>query len=112
MSLFPKFVKETIPPAKVANPAKQSTDLSKVSRFSKGGLSNIKLDGIQIAYFELLKRYWSLDDDSSVTMDEARRIVDRLDALYQELHQAGRKVPIRLPIEKNRREAGQKEMAL
>jgi hypothetical protein len=36
MSLFPKFVKEMTPPAKVANPAKPSPDLSNISRFSKG----------------------------------------------------------------------------
>lgn len=66
---------------------------------------------IQAEYFSLLSRFWSLDDDPAVTMDEARRLVDRLDALYKQLHQAGRKVPIRLPIERLR-EHTQEELAL
>lgn len=67
---------------------------------------------IQAEYIDLLARFWSHVAEG-LPMAEIRQLVDRLDALYRELHQAGRKVPIRLPLERNRRDAGhQKEMAL
>lgn len=66
---------------------------------------------IEAEYFTLLARFWSHVTEG-LPMAEVRQLVDRLDSLYQELNQAGRRVPIRLPVEKNRREAGQKEMAL
>lgn len=54
---------------------------------------------MQQEYLALLARFWSLDDDPAATMDEARNIVVRLDALYQELHRLGRPVPVRLDME-------------
>jgi len=72
----------------------------------------LTLDDTEQAYFTLLARFWSHVTEG-LPMAEIRQLVDRLDALYQELHQAGREVPIRLPLERSRREAGhQKEMAL
>jgi len=57
---------------------------------------------METEYFTLLARIWALDTDAAATMDEARRLVDRLDELYQALHRQGRKVPARLPVERNR----------
>ncbi len=58
--------------------------------------------GMETEYLFLLARFWSLDDDPAATLDEARRLVDRLDELFQALHSNGRRVPVRLPVEKNR----------
>ena len=69
------------------------------------------LDQMEQKYLSSLARFWSLDDDPAATMDEARRLVDRLDELYCELHHQGRRVPARLPVERNRDQV-QKEMAL
>ena len=51
-------------------------------------------------YQRLLKRYHEIDQDPAATMDEVRQLVDRLDELYRELNSQGRRVPIRLPVER------------
>lgn len=55
----------------------------------------------EVEYFKLLARFWSLDDDpkapSKELLEEASKLVVKLDELYQELHRQGRKVPVRLP---------------
>lgn len=54
-------------------------------------------DQMEQEYFTLLAAWWKLDvDPESMSMDEARRLVDRLDELYQALQRSGRKVPVRL----------------
>lgn len=53
-------------------------------------------------YLTLLARFWDLDDDPAATMNEARRLVDRLDELYRELFRQGRRVPVRLPVERRK----------
>ncbi|HOP39883.1 MAG TPA: hypothetical protein PLI53_02455, partial [Geobacteraceae bacterium] len=61
--------------------------------------------GIAVAereYFRALSRWWEIDEDPTITDDEARRLLARLDELYQMLHQQGRKVPVRLPLERTR----------
>lgn len=71
----------------------------------------VEPSGMEAEYLFLLARFWSLEDDPAATMDEARRLVDRLDELYQALHSNGRRVPVRLPVERNRDQV-QKEIAL
>ena len=51
-------------------------------------------------YYRALKRWWELDADPSSTNQEALKLLARLDELYRLLHREGRKVPVRLPIEK------------
>ena len=52
-------------------------------------------------YFTLLKKYWlSREDETAFTMDETGRLVEKLDELYRELNSQGRRVPIRLPVER------------
>lgn len=58
------------------------------------------IDTAEREYFRALSRFWSLDDDPAATMDEARRLLARLDELYQLLQHHGRKVPVRLPVER------------
>ena len=58
--------------------------------------------GIAVAereYFRALSRWWELDADKGATLDESRRLVARLDELYQMLHRQDCKVPVRLPTE-------------
>jgi hypothetical protein len=66
---------------------------------------------MQSEYFTLLRRFWEIDADQAATLDEARRLVIRLDELYRALHQAGRRVPVRLPVERTTRDA-QRKLAL
>jgi hypothetical protein len=66
-----------------------------------GRVEPVEVDRLQDEYFTLLSAWWKLDDDpESMSMDEARRLVDRLDELYQALHRQGGKVPVRLPLER------------
>lgn len=97
MSMFPKFVHESIPAAKVAKPAKAE---------------QLHLERLQQEYFALLRRFWQIDTDPAATMDEARRLVVRLDELYRTLCQAGRRVPVRLPLERRNQATTQKGVAL
>ncbi|MEA5115972.1 MAG: hypothetical protein VB050_18300 [Geobacteraceae bacterium] len=61
-------------------------------------------DQLQYEYFALLNRFWQIDKDPATATDETRRTVARLDELYRALHQAGRRVPVRLPVERNQYE--------
>lgn len=65
------------------------------------------LDGMEAEYLILLKRFWEIDTDFSVPMDESRRLDERLSELYRALNQAGRKVPVRLPVEHTPHDARQ-----
>lgn len=70
------------------------------------------LDVIEAEYFRFLKRHWELDElGPNASMDECRENVRRLDRLYRELHRQGRKVPVRLPVEKKQNMI-QEELAL
>lgn len=77
----------------------------------KGKVKPIGLAAAEREYFRALSRWWELDDDLEATKEEARRLSCRLDLLYQMLHRQGRKVPIRLPVERHR-DQGQRELAL
>jgi hypothetical protein len=96
MSMFPKFVNKTIPPAK---PAKSAKSVS----------SN--LDLLEQEYFSLIRRFWSLDEDPDATTEEARQLVCWIDQIYWRLRQYGRRVPVRLPVERHQAQA-QKGVAL
>ena len=63
------------------------------------------IEVMEAEYFTLLARYWTIDSDPTATMDEVRELVNRLDELFQALHRQGRKVPVRLPIERQRKVA-------
>ncbi|MRR56127.1 MAG: hypothetical protein EG822_16780 [Deltaproteobacteria bacterium] len=64
-------------------------------------------------YIQLLARFWSLDDTPPGISDkDADHVLARLDILFRELTRQGRKVPVRLPVERNRHEPNQKEVAL
>ncbi|HOP40445.1 MAG TPA: hypothetical protein PLI53_05330 [Geobacteraceae bacterium] len=59
--------------------------------------------GIAVAereYFRALRRWWELDEDPAATDEESESLLARLDELYQMLHRHGRKVPVRLPVER------------
>lgn len=61
--------------------------------------------GIAVAereYFRALSRWWELDADPAATDEEYERLLTRLDELYQMLHRQGRKVLVRLPLERAR----------
>jgi hypothetical protein len=62
-------------------------------------------------YLENLARFWEIDTDFSIPMDESRRLDIRLMELYRALQQAGRRVPVRLPVERTTRDA-QRKLAL
>jgi len=53
-----------------------------------------------------------LQHDPAAVTPKTRDLIFHLNALYISLRKEGHKLPIRLPIERNRREAGRKEMAL
>jgi hypothetical protein len=75
----------------------------KVKRLLLAGvLAPTEIEGMQAEYFTLLARFWEIDDDPNGTIDEARRIVARLNELYMELHRQGRQVPVRLPVERSK----------
>jgi hypothetical protein len=76
-----------------------------------GVINSTGLDEMAHEYSTLLRRFWEIDEDPAATMDESRRLVIRLDELYRALHQAGRRVPVRLPVERTKREA-QRKLAL
>jgi hypothetical protein len=58
------------------------------------------VDHLEFDYLQLLTRFWKLDDDPSATSENIHRLIGRLDELYQELHRQGRRVPVRLPLER------------
>lgn len=61
--------------------------------------------GVAVAeseYFRALSRWWDLDADPAATDEEYERLLARLDELYRMLHRQGRKVPVRLPLERTR----------
>jgi len=61
------------------------------------------IEVMEAEYFTLLARWWNLDTDpDSMTMDEARELVNRLDELYQALRRNGVNPPVRLPVEKRK----------
>lgn len=97
MSLFPRFAMETYPPAKVAKVAKPDHHFSRLATLAAPPGEIAKMES---EYFTLLARYWTIDSDPTATMDEVRELVNRLDELYQALHRQGRRVPIRLPVER------------
>jgi hypothetical protein len=70
--------------------------------FEETRKGNFDLDQMEKEYFEYLARFWFLDDDPGATMDEARRVVDRLDVLFQALRSNGRNPPVRLPVERKK----------
>ena len=118
MSLFPRFAMETYPPAKVAKVAKVETVTeapppAKVAKVAKpdryfSRLATLadpsgEITKMESEYFHLLTRYClSREDETAFTMDEVRRLVDRLDELYQALRRNGVNPPVRLPVERNR----------
>ena len=58
---------------------------------------------MEAEYLHLLAAWWNLDvDPESMSMDQARQLVDRLDVLYRSLRSNGRNPPIRLPVERTR----------
>jgi len=66
-----------------------------------GVLTHANIDQMEKEYFTLLAKYWlSREDETAFTMDETGQLLERLDELYQALHRQGRKVPIRLPVER------------
>jgi hypothetical protein len=72
----------------------------------------VTIEVMEAEYLHLLAAWWKLDvDPDSLTMDEVRRIVDRLDLLYRALRSNGRNPPIRLPLERTRDQV-QRELAL
>lgn len=98
MSLFPRFAMETYPPAKVAKVAKPGRYFSSLATLADTSGEITKMES---EYFTLLKKYWlSREDETAFTMDEVRELVNRLDELYRELNSQGRRVPIRLPVER------------
>jgi len=76
-----------------------------------GKVEPLNLDQLEQEYSCLIRRFWSLDDDPTATMDEARRLVVWIDQIYRQLQRAGRRVPVRLPVERNQAHV-QKELAL
>lgn len=60
----------------------------------------LTVDQMELEYCALLDRFWQIDDDPAAITEEARWLVTRLDELYRTLHQAGRRVPVRLPVER------------
>jgi hypothetical protein len=76
-------------------------DLKSARLLQAGVIAEADTDSgrMQDEYFTLLKRSFELNYDPAATMEEARRIVTRLGILYQELHAAGCKVPVRLPVQ-------------
>jgi len=61
-------------------------------------------------YITLLRHFWAIDDTGPI--EECQRLLAKLDELYRELQRQGRRVPVRLPIERHHREHVQGEMAL
>lgn len=67
-----------------------------------GVLFPASVEVMESEYFKHLARFWEIDDDPAVADEEAERLVDRLDYLFQVLHRQGQRVPVRLPIEKKK----------
>ncbi|MEA5114984.1 MAG: hypothetical protein VB050_13250 [Geobacteraceae bacterium] len=59
---------------------------------------NSDIDQMEKEYLKNLARFWAIDTNFSIPMDESRRLDERLSELYRALHQAGRRVPVRLPV--------------
>lgn len=94
-----------IPSAKGIIPAGQIIEIPlSVTEKLKGKVEPLPgpdIDQMEAEYFRLLKRHWELDElGPDASMDECRESVNRLDRLYRELHRQGRKVPVRLPVER------------
>lgn len=74
--------------------------------FEETGKGNFDLDRMEHEYFTLLARFWSIDDTPpGISDEEADHVLARLDILFRELTRQGRKVPVRLPIERQRKVA-------
>lgn len=67
-----------------------------------GVLKPANIEAMEQEYFTHLKRFWEIDDDPDATDEEAGYLVERLDYLFQTLHRQGRRVPVRLPVEKRK----------
>jgi len=68
-----------------------------------GMLKSASVEVMEQEYFTLLSRYFSIDDTPpGISDEEADRVLARLDILFRELTRQGRKVPVRLPVEKRK----------
>ena len=77
-----------------------------------GKVEQMNLEQMEAEYFRLLKRHWELDElGPDASFDECRENVNQLDRLFRELHRQGRKVPVRLPVQK-KQQMTQEELAL
>jgi hypothetical protein len=86
-------------------------DEAKAARLLQAGViteTDTDLGQMEKEYFKYLSRFWDLDDDPTATIEEARVLLARLEILFQELHRQGRRVPVRLPIERNKHNPAEK----
>ncbi|MEA5113995.1 MAG: hypothetical protein VB050_08185 [Geobacteraceae bacterium] len=67
----------------------------------EGKVTPVGLDTAEREYYRALSRWWTIDDDPTVTLEDSRRLLLFLEELYALLRKNGRIVPVRLPVVKN-----------
>ncbi len=60
----------------------------------------LRVEAAESEYLHLLAQWWDPATEN-LPIEEIHRLLARLDVLYQALHRQGRKVPIRLPVERH-----------
>lgn len=112
MALFKKFLSTSATPATAATlPGDFLPTVASVATVAEDK-EKIFIEEMEAEYFRLLRRHWELDEQGpDASMDECRENVIQLDRLYRELHRQGRKVPVRLPVER-KEHMTQEELAL